>query len=219
MMENLRFKFRVWDSLDRKYLDAHTVWLSSDGYAHEADCELSTIDYTIEQCTGLKDKNGKLIYEGDVVRVEDDYGVCNSDKHIDTGIGAVEWECEIWNIAGDVNNGLYEIDCTRYIEVIGNIHEDDMNIAYWLAQDIHALAELFVVRQFNSLHGVVKGVEPISWYSILIPNKTFKSRQEAVSESVNVLKREAYHRDFYKFMEEMRKYNAPAESEEGDDEP
>ena len=85
---------------------------------------------------------------------------------------------------------------------------DDMNIAYWLSGDTHALAELFVVRQFNSLYGIVENVELVSWYSILIPDKTFKSRQEAVSESVKVLKREASYRDFYKFMEEMRKYNA-----------
>lgn len=90
---------------------------------------------------------------------------------------------------------------------------DDMNIAYWLSGDTQALAELFVVRQFNSLYGIVENVEPVSWYSILIPDITFKSRQEAVSASVSVLKREASYRDFYKFMEEMRKYNAPEESE------
>lgn len=88
---------------------------------------------------------------------------------------------------------------------------DDMNIAYWLSKDIHALAELFVVRQFNSLYGIVKGVEPISWYSIIIPDKTFKSRQDALLGSVDVLKRESSQHGFCKFMEEMRKYNAPAD--------
>ncbi len=96
---------------------------------------------------------------------------------------------------------------------VSTLHFDDMNIAYWLSRDTHALAELFVVRQFNSLYGIVEGVDPMSWYSILIPDKTFKSRQDAVSESVNVLKQKASNCDFYKFMEEMRKYNAPAESE------
>jgi hypothetical protein len=60
------------------------------------------------------------------VRVEDDYGVCNSDERIDTGIGTVEWVDELWYIAGDIRNGLYEIDCTRYIEVIGSIHETEV---------------------------------------------------------------------------------------------
>lgn len=91
--------------------------------------------------------------------------------------------------------------------------DDDMNIAHWLSGDTHALAELFVVRQFNSLYGIVEGVEPVSWYSILIPDKNFKSRQDAVSESVNVLKQKASNCDFYKFMKEMRKYNALIESE------
>ena len=118
-MNTARFKFRVWNTLINAY--------EEDGFLLDVRkgkvAGQNTYIYILEQCTGLKDKNGKLIFEGDVVRVEDDYGVCNSDEHIDTGIGAVEWECEMWYIAGDVNNGLYDIDCTRYIEVIGNIHE------------------------------------------------------------------------------------------------
>lgn len=90
---------------------------------------------------------------------------------------------------------------------------DDMNIAYWLAQDIHALAELFVVRQFNSLYGIVENVEPVSWYSILAPNKTFNTRSDALMQSIDVLRRESSRQYFYSFMKEMRKYNAPAESE------
>lgn len=142
-----RFKFRAWCEKFKVYAPINgsfsipgepyniafsPVHISADGRLYQVSnydgdevCQVCDVTdgYIIEQCTGLQDKNGKMIYEGDVVRVEDDYGVCNSDEHIDTGIGAVEWECCMWYIAGDVNNGLYEIDCTRYIEVIGNIHE------------------------------------------------------------------------------------------------
>ena len=126
-MNTDRFKFRVWSKVNNRYEDDH-LKLTQDGYlrVYHDGCKYDPDDegYAIEQCTGLRDRNGILIFEGDVVRVEDDYGVCNSDERIDTGIGTVEWIDEMWYIAGDVSNGLYELDCTRYIEVIGNIHDD-----------------------------------------------------------------------------------------------
>lgn len=91
------------------------------------------------------------------------------------------------------------------------LHFDDMNIAYWLSVDTHALAELFVVRQFNSLYGVVEGVKPVSWYSILAPDKAFNTRNDALMQSIDVLRRESSRQCFYKFIKEMRKYNAPVE--------
>ena len=78
------------------------------------------IPETVGQYTGLVDKNGTKIFEGDIVEVTDDDGNTN---RCDCGIGEVSSYAGMWYIAGVVNNSLYDINNVFYIEVIGNIHE------------------------------------------------------------------------------------------------
>ena len=81
------------------------------------------IPETVGQFTGLTDKNGKKIFEGDIVRSYDpDY----PESQMDCGVGQVEFYAGLWYVSGEVHNSLYDlstISC-KELEVIGNIHDN-----------------------------------------------------------------------------------------------
>lgn len=78
---------------------------------------------TIGEYTGLKDKNGKLIFEEDIVKVTDDADELQNEC-FDTGIGIVEFYDGLWYVDKGANNALYTLDRIGYIEIIGNIHDN-----------------------------------------------------------------------------------------------
>jgi uncharacterized phage protein (TIGR01671 family) len=103
-------KFRMWNGV------MHSVWF-------EIDPDRLKADVVLMQYTGLKDKNGKEIYEGDIVKAEDfDWGL---DGNYQIKWGGDYPAFDIFELSGkslDVEYNILSSDPD--IEVIGNIYEN-----------------------------------------------------------------------------------------------
>ena len=105
-------KFRAWDKQSKQMSEPFGLFDIPDGfinidgnYCYEADAE-------IMQYTGLKDVNGKEVYEGDIV---------NWSRKT----GKVVWHKRIAGfVMENTNLDLERIDIEFESEVIGNIYEN-----------------------------------------------------------------------------------------------
>ncbi len=109
-------KFRVWGKTEKEYIRYPFAWLSLFDSPDGLEIEENE-DLVIEQYTGLKDKNGKEIYEGDIMRYDAiDYKVLWADYY--AGFETKRLNSP-WNNAGLTLHFLASVG-----RVIGNIHEN-----------------------------------------------------------------------------------------------
>lgn len=85
---------------------------------------------TVGQFTGLTDKNGKKIFEGDIVHAVYQVGYVGC-KNVDYGIGVVKYCASYYggasyeiDIIGDSGSRVFTASLENGVEVIGNIYDN-----------------------------------------------------------------------------------------------
>jgi uncharacterized phage protein (TIGR01671 family) len=111
-------KFRIWDDFSKKMED---LPFGTNMFSYEGNMVDSFDMEKVMQFTGLKDKNGKEIYEGDIVIK---FGIDDAPYTVEYGEQSISHD---WLGVGFFTKNKGEIGNLfggNYIEIIGNIYQN-----------------------------------------------------------------------------------------------
>lgn len=129
-----RLRFRVWDKEEKKFVDRSVYFNLTKseivtelwyGYEIQVEEPLQDSNYIVQQSTGLFDKNGKEIFEGDII----DKGYSNIDivdrigyVKFGTGDDSDGYLNQEW-LGWTTNNDDSLLDVHEHCTVLGNKFE------------------------------------------------------------------------------------------------
>jgi uncharacterized phage protein (TIGR01671 family) len=119
-------KFRAWDSSKEEFTDYNTLCFTKDGFGYAKPLGYSNMrnpdDLELMQFTGYQDKNKKDIYDGDIVKVCEEYG---GYAYIPLVVDFKDG-CFVLRPINNLNSysPMFQYDFDQIYEIIGNKYEN-----------------------------------------------------------------------------------------------
>ena len=142
---NREIKFRAWDN-ENKYMitskqgiftalrNSMNITVQDNGYYNNGDLlKPNKEKYTLMQYTGLKDKNGVEIYEGDILETCENYGIGECWLKYEVKYNKELAQFILFPVIenGTYNNNNWDTPIYSYHEqareIIGNIYENEVD--------------------------------------------------------------------------------------------